>query len=115
MEQDRCDNVEPDQAHSWKDLELARIGVGLAVVFDAPCGIESGLVYGPLWNGSVCLVLAVMLTCVLLIYSPIMVLAARHRVAALRQWRWHIAAMIVITSLFHVPGLVMLWMRFRHT
>ncbi len=85
---------------------LATTSVVLAIVMEAPCGIESGLIYGVLSESCIYTVLLARLICLAIIFLPLAIYINRYGLHAMKFLRGRIAIILIVTSIFLAHNLL---------
>jgi hypothetical protein len=108
----RNDTPSEESDRKCPDAGLATTSVVLAFVMEAPCGIEAGLIYGKLWESSIYLVLFARVTCLAIIFLPLVIYVSRYGPGAMKCVRGRVATVLIMTAIFLAHNLAMLWLSY---
>ena len=94
------------------DTKLADASLILAIVMEMPCGIEGGLIYGRLWDSGVFSILAAKVTCLTVIFLPLVIYTRRYGLRAVKYVRGRAITVGVIAAICLAHNFVMLWLEY---
>jgi len=108
----RNDTPSKESDRKCPDTGLVTTSVVLALLMEAPCGIEAGLIYGMLWGRSIYLVLLAKVTCLTIIILPLVIYVTRYGLGAMKCVRGRVATVLIVTAICLAHNLVMAWLRY---
>ena len=101
-----------EHEREYPGTALVTASAGLAVFVEGPCGMEAGLIYGPLWDRGVFLIIVAKVICLTVVFLPLVIYVGLNGLRALKRvWgRATIAAVIAMIALAH--NVLMLSLRY---